>query len=441
MKELKTLIFKDTQYEIVDEKAREDIANIKLTGGVANYTGKKILFMGDSIVRQSSVTSGWVGIFNEIIKPASFVNTAVSGANWSEFSTTEYDGNPTSDVDANNVIGNQVEKIARGKDTTNANYSEVAEYADFDIIIIAAGINDYTIGADEPEIEASFTSDSTAVALSALDKKVFASAFRYCIETLRSLYPNSQIFVCTPTQTASTYRTYASVKGKRDHIIALCERMSVTCIDTFMCGIYGINENDGAEGLDLIDGVHPNDSGKSKIAKYNAREVVKHYIADTSDTSVNNYTNLVTTSIDATGDIFNGTGYQDNVRINSSGEVSTSEATNTTSTGFIKVSGGDVVRIKNCEFLNSINGQNANAIGVYDSAKNHLGTTTAGGSVYGIFGSTYMEYKFSSVVEETTGVYKWVVPPTESGVEWVRLSCYTGANGADLIVTVNEEIT
>jgi hypothetical protein len=156
------------------------------------------------------------------------------------------------------------------------------------------------------------------------------------------------------------------------------------------------------------------------------------------------YTNLVPTSVDTSGTVFNGTGYQNNARINSSGVISTSNAVNTTATGFIKVKGGDVVRIKGGNFMDSTNGSNANSIGVYDSSKNHLGTATAGGSAYGIFGNTYAAYKFSSVVEETTGVYKWVVPPIASGVEWIRLSCY-GMNytalGANLIVTVNEEIT
>ena len=163
----------------------------------------------------------------------------------------------------------------------------------------------------------------------------------------------------------------------------------------------------------------------------------------TPDMPTETYTNLVPTSTDASGAVFNGVGYQDNARINSSGAVSTSNAVGATATGFIKVSGGDTVRIKGGNFTSAENGgNNANSIGVYDSAKKHLGTATAGGSAYGIFESTYSAYKFSSVVEETTGVYKWVVPPSESGVEWIRLSSFTpnSAPGADLIVTVNEEI-
>lgn len=416
------------------------------SGAAGNYKGKNILFMGDSMLIQSQPTHGWIGLFNQIIEPASFVNTAVSGATWTETSSTIYDGNPVSTNQTNNVIGNQIEKIARGKDPSNANYSEVAEYANFDIIMIAAGINDYSIKTDEPDIEDSFTTSSAVVALSALDRKNFASAFRYNVERIQNLYPSAQLFICTPTQVALGSRTYASVKGKRDHIIALCNRMSVTYIDTFMCGIYSVREVNNGVGQYLKDGVHPNDAGKAVIANYNAREVIKHYIGSAVDVPVPDvpvitYTNKVPTSIDASGAVFNGVGYQDNARINSSGALSSSAANHTTVTGFIKVSGGDVVRVKGCAFMN-IEGNNANSIGVYNSAKTHLGTTTVGGSAYGIFSSTYSAYNFSSVVEEKTGVYKWVVPPTASGVEWIRLSCYGDGvtPGANLIVTVNEEI-
>lgn len=411
-----------------------------------NYAGKKILFMGDSITRQSSPTSGWVGIFNTIIQPSSFVNTAVVGAGWVETDTTEYDGNPTQT--SNNVIGNQIEKIARGKDTSNPNYSAVADYAHFDIIIIAAGINDYSIRADEPDIEESFTSGSSVVELSALDRKVFASAFRYNVERIKKLYPTAQLFICTPTQVALGARTYKSVKEKRDHIIKLCERMSLTYIDTFMCGIYSVNEVNGGGGLHLNDGVHPNDAGKAVIANYNAREVIKHYIGGNASVSEATYTNRVPTSINADGTVFNGVGYQNEVRIGSSGTLSTSGAADTTATGFIKVSGGDVVRVSGGNFKLA-SGGNANAIGVYGKSGelpgSHLGTSSLGGTNNGIFDSGYSSYAIDSVVEETTGVFKWVVPPTASGVEYIRISCYRKdigvAPGANLIVTVNQEIT
>ena len=189
---------------------------------------------------------------------------------------------------------------------------------------------------------------------------------------------------------------------------------------------------------DVLNLVTFSDSAAGKTA-------VNNLLASLRGTTVEpeeSYTNLVPTSIDATGAVFNGTGYQDGARINSSGAVSTSNANATTSTGFIKVSGGDVVRVSGGSFIYA---NNANAIGVYDASFAHLGTATGGGSAYGIFGDAYSAYKFSSVVEEATGVYKWVVPPTESGVSYIRLSCYENVSntppGANLIVTVNQEIT
>lgn len=196
-----------------------------------------------------------------------------------------------------------------------------------------------------------------------------------------------------------------------------------------------------SEQIDLLEAVLDLATFSDATAGQAAVDALLASLRGTTDTPTESYTNLVPTSIDATGAVFNGTGYQDGARINSSGAASTSNAGNTTCTGFIKVSGGDVVQFSGCNFAHE---NNANAIGVYDSAFGHLGTTTGGGSNYGIFGSDYSAYAYTSVTEEATGVYKWIVPPSAAGVVYIRLSCYgtaSGAPGAGLIVTVNQEIT
>ena len=156
--------------------------------------------------------------------------------------------------------------------------------------------------------------------------------------------------------------------------------------------------------------------------------------------STDPYTNLVPSSIDTTGAIFNGTGYQNDVRIGSSGALSTSGAAHTTATGFIKVAGGDIVRMANCscEVAN-----NANAIGVYNTSFTVIGVSSNGGTNNGIFSGSYSDYNYSSVVKEDNGTYKWIVPPAESGVAYIRVSCL-GSNSTapveNLIVTINQEI-
>lgn len=258
-------------------ETEEEVAKLEEKISSHPYKDKKILFMGDSITALNVGERGWCKYFNEIIKPSSFVNVAVSGARWCDYSDTVYDGNPlgTDDAKKNNTMGNQVEKILRGKDSTNPNYSHVAEYDDFDIIMIACGTNDGTPSGD---IESSFTIDDSVVPLEQLDKTIFSSAFRYAIEKLQFLYPDAKIFICTPVQGWITTRSYSSTKAKGDYLKLLAGRMSLEVIDTFECGICGLYEVKNGNGRDLIDGLHPNVNGAIKIGKYNAKNVIAKYI-------------------------------------------------------------------------------------------------------------------------------------------------------------------
>lgn len=242
------------------------------------YTGKKILFMGDSITALGTGERGWLKYFNEIIKPASFVNTAVASARWCDYPDTVYDGNPVfngEDANHNNVMGNQVEKLLRGKDPDHEGYSEVAEYADFDMILIACGTND---GTPTAEIESSFTSSNEAVPLEDLDRTIMPSAFRYAIENLQTMYPDALIFICTPIQGYITTRSYSSIKAKGDYLKTLAGRMSVEVIDTFECGVCDIYEQKGGNGRYLIDGLHPNAAGAKVMGRYNAKMVISRYV-------------------------------------------------------------------------------------------------------------------------------------------------------------------
>lgn len=245
------------------------------------YKNKKILFLGDSVTASKLPTARyWVGYFNEIIKPSLYVNVAVPSSRYCDYSDTIYDGNPVwdgEDHNHNNVIGNQVEKIWRGKDPEHPNYSKVDEYQDFDIIIIAAGSNDSSSSFDA-DIEPAFTNNNTPVDLSNVNRTTFAGAFRYSVETLQRLYPNAKIFICTPIQAVDIIRPYSGMNTKRNYLKDLANRISVEYIDTFECGICGIYENYHANGRDLVDGLHPNASGAKKIAKYNVKNVINKYI-------------------------------------------------------------------------------------------------------------------------------------------------------------------
>lgn len=205
------------------------------------------------------------------------MNLSVASARWCDYEDSVYDGNPVfsgPDQNHNNVMGNQVEKLIRGKDKTSPHYKEVTAYADFDMILIACGTND---GVPSGDMEGSFTSENEMVAIEELDRRVFASAFRYSIEKLQQLYPAAKIYICTPIQGYITTRNYAQTKAKGDYLKLLAGRMSLEVIDTFCCGICDIYEKKNANGRYLIDGLHPNAAGAKKIGVFNASAVIASY--------------------------------------------------------------------------------------------------------------------------------------------------------------------
>lgn len=237
--------------------------------------GHDILYMGDSITQLGRDARGWPGMFHAMVNGMSYVNTAVVGARWCDYEDTVLDGNPTSTNDSGNTISNQVEKISRGKDVSNPNYSHVAEYDNFDTIIIAAGTNDVNTVEG---FDTQFFVNGSAVQTNALDRMTWCGAIRYAYDKLRGMYPNADIFVCTPIQGYESTRAYDSINTKRDLIKRVCDRISdVVVIDTFLCGIFGVYEAQNNQGRDLIDGLHPNQSGAQKIARYNAREYKRFY--------------------------------------------------------------------------------------------------------------------------------------------------------------------
>lgn len=152
------------------------------------------------------------------------------------------------------------------------------------------------------------------------------------------------------------------------------------------------------------------------------------------------YKNWVRYSTEADGvKIYNGgLGYKNGYRVRSGGAEG--EQYQGSCTGFIPVKGGDVIRISGCDFDTSSNG---NAINVSDSSRTNIGQFTMLPASYGILNSPYGAYHHDSVVKEKDGVWKWVVPPAASGVAFIRVSGFNieaTYPGADMIVTVNEEI-
>ena len=140
------------------------------------------------------------------------------------------------------------------------------------------------------------------------------------------------------------------------------------------------------------------------------------------------YTNLVPTSIDTDKSIFNGVGYQNGKRLSSSGalkDLSTSSVT-----GFISAKGKDVVRLGGVVLAND---PSSCYICAYDSGFGLVGGKTVSGSIY--------TKDIATIVWDGTICTYTLVD--DSNIAYIRINavCDSGASGANMIVTVNEEIT
>jgi hypothetical protein len=149
--------------------------------------------------------------------------------------------------------------------------------------------------------------------------------------------------------------------------------------------------------------------------------------------------NQVPISTDTDGSIYNGTGYKDNARLSSSGGVSSTAQTGSVVTGFIPFSVDNIIRMKGAEWVGATDKYQGHYYwGVYDSDKAKLGTLDSGsysGGTYGT-GITY---------DATTGVTTFDMSNMSNAFKeacvsaaYFRINAY--GKGADLIVTVNQEI-
>ena len=154
--------------------------------------------------------------------------------------------------------------------------------------------------------------------------------------------------------------------------------------------------------------------------------------------------NWVKYSTEADGTtIYNGgLGYKNGYRVSSEGFEK--ESYGTAHTGFIPVKAGDIIRISGMNFEH--NEGHGSALNVFDSNFKNIGQFSMTSGEYGIFlQSAYRAYSRASVVQERTGVWRWIVPPTESGVSYIRISCNMydkskPADGSLLVITINEKI-
>lgn len=253
------------------------------------WKGLRILTLGDSITAMGGV-NGWTYWIKQYLLADKVVNVSVAGSTWQDKVANQvYDGNPQPSTNGN-VMGNQVQKVL------NAKANGDADYQDFDVITFSFGTNDsvdfsvQTKESVENQFITNYTQNNfTVVPIDNVNRQTLAGAIRYGFQKLHEAYPNAVIFMCTPTQ--ECYETFDSIYQKGDFINFVADRCGAETIDTRRCGIRNIYESQttidydhpdqsGVAPIqtDLLDGIHTNESGAKKIAKYNAREIMKYFM-------------------------------------------------------------------------------------------------------------------------------------------------------------------
>ena len=186
-----------------------------------------------------------------------------------------------------------------------------------------------------------------------------------------------------------------------------------------------------------------------KSLKVGGVELVKLVINGVLAWAKKVYTNLVPLSTDTDGSIYNKVGYKDNARLSSSGGVSSSAQNGSVTTGFMEYTyeAPFIVRMKGALWVDMSNnsaGGNSGThwyINFYNASKGFLaGIASSGASNF----KTSMEATYDATTGVTPFDFSGVQTPTASIDQYIMNGKYIRLNakgkGADLIVTINEEI-
>lgn len=156
------------------------------------------------------------------------------------------------------------------------------------------------------------------------------------------------------------------------------------------------------------------------------------------------FTNQVPISTDTDGSIFNKVGYKENVRLSSSGGISGSAQNGSVTTGFIPFHGdGDVIRLKGVEWLNAFTKYSGHYyIVFYNASKSKLDYFSSEIYISGVINHIATITRDANGVEtvafnqsygDTNGLLNNI-----RKAKFIRITAH--GKGADMIVTINEEI-
>ena len=399
---------KGTDYFTEEDKVEmvKDVANLVST---SRLKGKTIAVLGDSISSVAYTVPNYWQLIAERTG-CDFLDYGVSGSCFAVRS-----GSTTSFVE------------------------RAANMESADAVLVMGGTND--VGKDILLGEWASTDETTLYgALNAL------------ISLLRTKYLGRPIIFCTPIK-----RKYEKDSGFPKTMVDLASAEASTNLEMWHCALaiqakcamHGIpvidlfNASGIGSQLDVFfredDQLHPSDLGECRIANMVQPILEQQFLYETEYTDEpvepeepdTNYTNLVPTSIDANGSIYNSTGYKDGYRLSSSGGVSGSPLSTATHTGFMKFTKGDTIRVV---VPTSLSGS-GNYFNSYDESFAFLSDEVFDNFTNNAYGTTETLSDGRILITIFTGALGSI-----DNAAYFRISA-NPATGADLIVTVNEEIT
>ena len=249
------------EYEPFGECVRS-IAGYKIENETVQQvatTGKRMLVFGDSITETANmnddgsnycegVRTNWLTFAKTYLNTSNFKNYAMSGATYKDTESTQYRQNLS-------------EQMALAM----AN----PENDDAEIVVMSLGTNDGNISIGN------YATAMSKATLEELDRTNLYEALRWAMWTLRNKYTSATFFVGMPIQRTDREQPNELLEAIRK----MAQRYNFIIIDaTNESGIVREFEVQGANGMYLYDGLHPNVEGSKKLAKLYSNVILRNFI-------------------------------------------------------------------------------------------------------------------------------------------------------------------
>ena len=413
--------------------------------------GKKVSFLGDSICSGSSESTSYLGGYGKIIADRNgmvYENVAHAGATVTAETYSRTTGN------AKPWLCRMVENMS----------------ADADYAIIEGGLNDgwdETVKANIGAITQGYNAE--------LDDTTYYGAFESMLKQLVTKFQGKKIGYIAVPKINSLFDSSQNVPNFYHIALECCAKWGVSVCD--LNTITPPVEYLADLGTDYTaDACHPTYDGylkyycdpieawmktlttganvgsgnsvssndfvkkadvqikKAQLTLEDGSTVLIDVVVGSAGTTINKYINLVPTSIDTDGSIYNGVGYKHNTRLSSSGAEKGQDGA--VATGFIPAVGGDTIYLGG-DYPWQVSGYNNNYLCAYDSNFNFIG------AVYNTVSNMFYTKNIASSFE--LGEVCKITLINDANIAYIRASYpstfkYTDA-GSYPIVTVNQEIT